>query len=243
MEKTIERKKLTDDYIIKAINENYGLIVNDVKKFMTQYSIDNSNFDDIFQQAIIGFINGLKKFNPEKYDNKIYTFVGYYVKHELQKYLRMITLIPVSYKVRKYSRDKIKNNQDINAELANIIYNQNIIYLSDKANNSDDDSKTYLDVIPDNKAINIEEDIIDDEIKQALLDIINIPNILTEKEKECILLYYGFKDDKNYTLEEIGKLYGISRERVRQIIQRGLRKMKTAILKNKKYRDLFINDN
>lgn len=49
---------------------------------------------------------------------------------------------------------------------------------------------------------------------------------LTEREKEVIRYRFGFYDGKCYTLEEVGKIHGVTRERVRQIEKHGLRKLK-----------------
>lgn len=51
-------------------------------------------------------------------------------------------------------------------------------------------------------------------------------NCLTEKEREIIKMRYGFNDGSSYTLEEVGKKFGIVRERVRNIEAKALMKMK-----------------
>jgi RNA polymerase primary sigma factor len=56
---------------------------------------------------------------------------------------------------------------------------------------------------------------------------------LTEKEKKTVRLYYGFVEDTSHTLDEIGAKFNLSRERVRQIKEKAIRKLKRPYYKNK----------
>ena len=49
---------------------------------------------------------------------------------------------------------------------------------------------------------------------------------LTEREQKVILLRFGLEDGKPRTLEEVGKVFGITRERIRQIEAKSLRKLR-----------------
>jgi RNA polymerase primary sigma factor len=51
-------------------------------------------------------------------------------------------------------------------------------------------------------------------------------NVLDEKEKDVISLFFGLESDEAYTLEEIGEKYDLSRERVRQIKEKALKKLR-----------------
>ena len=55
---------------------------------------------------------------------------------------------------------------------------------------------------------------------------------LTEREKKVISLYFGFGQNKDLTLEEIGKELDLTKERIRQIKECALKKMRTEALKN-----------
>ena len=53
-----------------------------------------------------------------------------------------------------------------------------------------------------------------------------ILDTLTEREKEVIKLYFGIGDETAHTLEEIGQRFNLTRERVRQIKEKALRRLK-----------------
>lgn len=67
-----------------------------------------------------------------------------------------------------------------------------------------------------------------DELKTRINAILN--KALSEREIRVIKLRYGLEDGTQWTLDEIGQMYGVSRERIRQIIMR-------VILKLKKYKN------
>ena len=69
-----------------------------------------------------------------------------------------------------------------------------------------------------------------DHNKKILTDIIN--ETLNEREKSIIIEYYGFNGDQPKTLEEIGDDMGITKERVRQISNKALKKLRSACLLN-----------
>ena len=75
-------------------------------------------------------------------------------------------------------------------------------------------------------------------------DTINVLNEYVNKLKprECMVIKmrYGLLDGKFKTLEEIGQYFGVSRERIRQVEERGLKRLKHMLTANGKYRN--IND-
>ena len=61
---------------------------------------------------------------------------------------------------------------------------------------------------------------------------------LTEREQKVILLRFGLEDGKPRTLEEVGKVFGITRERIRQIEAKSLRKLRNPS-KTKRLKDFL----
>ena len=89
---------------------------------------------------------------------------------------------------------------------------------------ADDNGDTLGDMIEDERQ-SVENDLEFIYMKELVEELLNTPS-LTEKEKEVIKYRFGFYG-KVYTLEEIGKTYHVTRERVRQIEARALRKLNT----------------
>ena len=56
--------------------------------------------------------------------------------------------------------------------------------------------------------------------------------ILSPREVEVLSSYYGLNNHKSLTLEEIGELYGLTRERVRQIKERAIRRLRKSSNRN-----------
>jgi RNA polymerase primary sigma factor len=63
-------------------------------------------------------------------------------------------------------------------------------------------------------------------------DIVSGLEILSPREIQVVSAYYGLEGSKSLTLEEIGDLYGLTRERVRQIKEKAIRRMRKSISKN-----------
>lgn len=68
--------------------------------------------------------------------------------------------------------------------------------------------------------------------------LIEVIKSLTEREQKVILLRFGLEDGKPRTLEEVGKVFGITRERIRQIEAKALRKLRNPS-KTKRLKDFL----
>ena len=70
--------------------------------------------------------------------------------------------------------------------------------------------------------------VLEDEVCSKSLkdDIKNVISTLKEREQEVVKMRYGLDDTERYTLEEIGNIYGVTKECIRQTELRALKKMK-----------------
>jgi RNA polymerase primary sigma factor len=95
--------------------------------------------------------------------------------------------------------------------------------------NSEDGESTMLDVFMSEDAqepdIELMAESLREEVAQGL-------SILSPREVEVIASYYGLNGYKPLNLEEIGELYGLTRERVRQIKERAIRRLRKAYNRN-----------
>lgn len=87
----------------------------------------------------------------------------------------------------------------------------------------DEDSTTYGDFIRDEGAAEpvdaASRELLREQIRNAL-------DFLTEREREVLEMRFGLKDGRDYTLEDVGKSFGVTRERIRQIEAKALRKLR-----------------
>jgi RNA polymerase primary sigma factor len=95
---------------------------------------------------------------------------------------------------------------------------------------SDEGSSTMLDIMsfggPDNAPDNaLMKQSLKEEVQHGL-------SLLSPREVEVLSSYYGLKEHKSLTLEEIGELYGLTRERVRQIKERAIRRLRKSYNRN-----------
>ncbi|MBT8220381.1 MAG: RNA polymerase sigma factor RpoD/SigA [Bacteroidia bacterium] len=94
---------------------------------------------------------------------------------------------------------------------------------------SDDSDATMLDVISSEQDGSPDENLmaqsLKDEVRHGLA-------ILSAREVEVLSSYYGLNNHKSLTLEEIGELYGLTRERVRQIKERAIRRLRKSTNRN-----------
>lgn len=81
---------------------------------------------------------------------------------------------------------------------------------------------TELDASPDNSLM---EQSLKEEVRQGL-------SILSPREVEVLSAYYGLNGNKPLTLEEIGEMYNLTRERVRQIKERAIRRLRKSYNRN-----------
>jgi len=82
----------------------------------------------------------------------------------------------------------------------------------------------------------IEEEKNEFDLKKLVTALVDV---LDPREKEIISTYYGLYDKEEKTLEEIGQTFGLTKERIRQITEKALKKMRTAALNNSAYSTIY----
>ncbi len=100
---------------------------------------------------------------------------------------------------------------------------QDNFFLDDYVGNDED--STYLDFLEDTKSVGPDNKVLDDDLNSSIGRMLGD---LKEREAKVLRLYYGLGTDHEMTLEEIGQVMGLTRERIRQIKEEAFDKMRTS---------------
>lgn len=248
-EKNIFQKIKSGDEEAKKvlIESNLRLVIDIAKKF----SSSNEELLDNIQNGNIGLIKAIEKYKLNM-ETRFSSYAYYWIKKEIlylgYKEKKLITL-PYGFreKYRKYSKAKIALQDQLKRkptikELSNYLelpeeqveeikkyinYNNYIDSLDFKFGESEE----YLlyEFIKDENQTNIEDYIIESSLSKEIESIFK-KNDLKEKEIEVLKLRNGFYNNKVYSLEEIAKIFNVTKQRISQIEIKAL----TKIRKNKK---------
>lgn len=226
----VKNKRLVDKYA-GAYEKYYG---------------NHMSFDDIEQAGMIGLIKAAEKFNI----NKGYLFSTYAVFWIRQAIVREIydngfaIRVPVHMMERINKVTKLDNflaekemdyeerMQAISDELGIpiefieycLMVRQNYLsYASLNTPIGEEQDVEIQDMVDDEEAVSVEDMVAASILHDILAEVLSI---LTEREQKVLNLRFGLEDGRTHTLEEIGKEFNVTRERIRQIEAKALRKLR-----------------
>ena len=165
--------------------------------------------------------------------------------------LRLVVCIPVHMveTMNKYTRTKrqlttelgrepqpaeIAKAMDIPVEKVNEIVKISQEPVSLETPVGEEDDSSIGDFVPDDKQEAPEQAVTSMHLKEQLNEVLGT---LTDREQKVLRLRYGLDDGKPRTLEEVGREFGVTRERIRQIEAKAMRKLSHSASKSKKLRD------
>jgi len=197
---------------------------------------------DLIQEGNIGLMKAAVRFDPER-GNRISTYATWWVwqaVHRAVKEKGGLIHIPAGiYAARnRYRRlmAVVSDSEDLSpeqimeeAELTpyQLKTLQNLVKepVSLEAPIPDQGERNLNDLLPDRMAESPSDIVIQKELSQIVADTLKA---LTPREEQIIKQRFGINHDRSYTLTEVGERWGISRERVRQIEQKAIEKLKLA---------------
>lgn len=227
----------------KLILCNLRLVVNVAKNYVNR----GLSLIDLISEGNFGLIYAIEKFDMDK-GFRFSTYAVWWIKQSITKAIickgRGIRIPSYKYdllsKVNKYVLNRVRDEgiypnveeiaKDLNLDREKI--EEIMVAFQDPMSLSASigDDIQLEDIIANSSEISVEDEIIEEIGREQVREIVRI---LDEREKQILKLRFGLDGEEIHTLEEIGQTFNITRERVRQIEKKTLKKLKIQCEKDK----------
>ncbi|MDD8021008.1 MAG: sigma-70 family RNA polymerase sigma factor [Acidobacteriota bacterium] len=241
IEKQITRAaQLRREAMDELIAANLRLVVSIVKKFQHH----GLSLLDLIQEGNLGLIRAAEKFDYHR-GHKFSTYATWWIRQAITRAIAdqartvrlPVHLVETIYRMKKLARQHLQKEgkEPTEKELASkmglrasqipdlVTLSQEEISLETPVNDLAD--SVLSDFIEDSRAVSPFESCLQASLKENLLRAMNS---LSDREKDIITMRYGLKDGHEYTLSEIGQHFHLTRERIRQIELRALRRIRES---------------
>jgi RNA polymerase primary sigma factor len=197
----------------RLIESNLKFVVSYAKKYRGM----GLGLLDLINEGNVGLIEAAKRFDPTR-NVRFISYAVWWIRqaiiHALSQYSRI-------YNIPQKTRAEVARGMGISEEEADdlAVLEEKNVSLSDRLS---DDGLEVEDRISDDLSPPVEYQIIKSSVQRQIRAMIGG---LDEKEAVVLKLRFGLDDDRPRTLQEIGNELGLTRERIRQIEQKAMRKL------------------
>jgi len=237
--KLAQRIKLGDQYALEKLTKGNLRFVVSVAK---QYQNQGLSLGDLINEGNLGLIKAAQRFD----ETRGFKFISYAVWWIRQSILQAlaeqsrIVRLPLnrvgslnkmskafSELEQQYEREP---SPDEMAELLNVAPDEVVDtlkmagrHISVDAPFKQGEENSLLDILENDEDSNPDSRLLTDSLRR---EIARTLATLTQRESDVIQLYFGLTEGHSFTLEEIGEKFGLTRERVRQIKEKAIRRLK-----------------
>ena len=228
----------------RLINANLKLVITIAKKAI---HMSNLPMTDLIQEGNLGLMIAAEKFNY-KLGYKFATYASWWIKQSMFKAISeqshcMKIPVYIQETLSRFSKLKHQMERENNCYVKNEDVAKRMNISSDKIDlflnaysktisiessmeNNNGKEMNIADILEDKKASATDNA----EYEDLKTDILNVISTLKEREQEVVKMRYGLEGDEKKTLEEIGNIYGVTKECIRQTELRALKKMRFSVL-------------
>jgi RNA polymerase primary sigma factor len=220
------------------VKSNLRFVVSIAKKYQTS----GISLLDLINEGNMGLIKAAERFDPDKG----FHFISYAVW-----WIRQAIILAISQKTsliriplnrtadlqrieevqkslehklgRAPSPSEIAEDIDMDDEEINHLRNISQDFISLDATTGDGDDTTILSLVEDKRTDAPDKKMLDESLHDALVSVLNT---LTEAEREILKMRFGLDGIKPMSLQQIGEKFNLSKERIRQIEKKAIRRLR-----------------
>jgi RNA polymerase primary sigma factor len=227
----------------KMIKANLRLVV----KIAHDYANLGLPLLDLVSEGNIGLMKAVERFDPAK-GGKLSTYAAWWIKQSIKralanqaKTIRLpVHLVDKIAKIKRVSMsmsealgreptdEELADEVGISAAKLSQLRTVSIRPASLDAPMNDEDGTEFGEIVGDDAAVDPAENLSDKNLQEEVSDLLRV---LDDRERKIIMSRFGLDGGDSRTLEEVGERFGVTRERIRQLQNIALAKLRRALRK------------